>query len=92
MSVTIQKYIEEMRGMFLSGGWHEHFKPRLQKLRQDHLEGAIADAADMGQLWGARYALRLLDQIISIEHDVDRLAESVKEGAASPTDVVESAQ
>lgn len=75
---TAVRYIEELNGMFMSGGWREHFIPRMKALRQEAIEALCYDVEGMDEVHGCRKAIRILDDIIGLEKEVSKLRQQIE--------------
>lgn len=83
-----QTYVEKMQGMFMTPGWRECWKPRLEQLREGQ-QDACCYAGSWEEHLAARHALNLLDAILMIEDGVKALEERLVETPAEGADVVD---
>lgn len=90
-NMTQLEFVHALQSMFASKGWVRCFKPELERLRNERMQGLVYNYSNPADIMAAREAIQLLDDVLFIENRVQQAAASIQENPQEAGDVVNSA-
>lgn len=88
--MTQIEFVQALQSMFASKGWIRCFKPELDRLRNERIQGLIYNYSQPSEIMAAREAIMLLDDVLFIEDRIKQAATSLVENPQEATSVVNS--
>ena len=90
--MTQIEFVQALQSMFASKGWIRCFKPELDRIRNERIQGLIYNYSQPSELLAAREAIILLDDVLFIEERIKQAATSMRDNPQEAVNVVNSAE
>jgi hypothetical protein len=90
--MTQLEFTQALQSMFASKGWLRCFKPELERIRAERIQGLVYNFSQPDDIMAAREAIVLLDDILFIEERIKQAAAAMRDNPQEAVDVVNSAE
>jgi hypothetical protein len=90
--MTQIEFVQALQSMFASKGWLLCFKPELERLRTERIQGLVYNYSNAADIMAARESIVLLDDILFIEERIKQAATALRENPQEAVNVVNSGE